>query len=290
MAATAYTYSVSTDFTGLVSPYTQPALGRLSEEIQVSAIVTALDHIDLGGDVCKIWFKADLSAGDQTVLDGIVAAHTGEPLEDKTPTPVKVVENNLLDPDTSLSATDGHYLTVEADQDESELAISYPYEIDVLAARYWIPADDADVKDGDRFDILGIPGGDPFVGYLTQDAAQDATTVYVSETVFEYLRHGLDFKFGSHSKIYHIVASDSAAGTLTLSEGLAQAITVGDLIYVRRYMCRNLKPSKGTERTIGDLNPGSAGLCANAQIVAKYRPETQPTTAFVVGLELIYSY
>jgi len=72
--ATKYTYSVSTDF-----PNQVVSAARLIEEIQASAIVTALDHIDVAGDVCDIWFKADLSTGDETLLDGVVAAHTGEP-------------------------------------------------------------------------------------------------------------------------------------------------------------------------------------------------------------------
>lgn len=75
MAATKYTYSISADF-----PNTKVASDRLVLEIQSSAIVTALDRIDTAGDVCDIWFKDALSAGDETVLDGLVAAHTGDPL------------------------------------------------------------------------------------------------------------------------------------------------------------------------------------------------------------------
>lgn len=291
MALTDYEYAYSA-FTGLVAPYTKPDPSSLEQEIQDSAIVTALDHIDTndGTQMCAIWFKDALSGGDEATLNGIVAAHTGKPASTTSPFPVKIVENNLLDPDHSLSATDGHHVVVKANQDYTDFPISYPYELDVLAARYFIPADDANVKAGDRFHIIGIPGGDPFVGYLLQDTAQGETVVPVSETVFEYLRHGLDFKFGSHDKIYHINAADPVTGTLTLSEGLEQAITVGDLIYIRRFLCRDVKPVKGAIATIGDLNPGSAGLCANAQIVPRYIPESQPTADFVLSLELIFSY
>lgn len=82
MAATKYTYSISGDFTGLVSPYIRPDTDRLTQEIRESAIVTALDYINTSGDDCDIWFKDALSSGDQTTLDSLVAAHTGEPLND----------------------------------------------------------------------------------------------------------------------------------------------------------------------------------------------------------------
>lgn len=75
MAATKYTYSISTDF-----PNHAVATDRLLSEVRASAIVTAVDYINTSGDDCDIWFKDALSAGDETVLDGIVAAHSGEPL------------------------------------------------------------------------------------------------------------------------------------------------------------------------------------------------------------------
>jgi len=56
------------------------SVDRLTQEIQQSAIVTSLNHIDSLGDQVSIWFNAALSGGDETLLDGIVAAHTGVPL------------------------------------------------------------------------------------------------------------------------------------------------------------------------------------------------------------------
>lgn len=49
---------------------------QLASEIAVSAIITALDVVILNGtNNVTIWFKDVLSAGDQTILDGLVAAH-----------------------------------------------------------------------------------------------------------------------------------------------------------------------------------------------------------------------
>ncbi len=75
MAATKYTYSISSDF-----PNQKEDTDRLTQEIADSAIVTALDYIDTAGDDCDIWFVDALSGGDQTTLDTIVANHSGDPL------------------------------------------------------------------------------------------------------------------------------------------------------------------------------------------------------------------
>jgi hypothetical protein len=77
MAETKYSYIISTAFpNGKVAP------DRLTDEIQNSAIVIALDRIDVSdsADSCDVWFKGELSIDDQTLLDGLVAAHSGESL------------------------------------------------------------------------------------------------------------------------------------------------------------------------------------------------------------------
>jgi len=82
-----YTYSIASDITAALLD-----LGQLVQEIQNSAIVTALD-LDLtrsDGDVLSVVFKDTLSAGDKTLLDndttgpsgGIIGAHTGIGLAD----------------------------------------------------------------------------------------------------------------------------------------------------------------------------------------------------------------
>lgn len=58
------------------------AIDSLAQQINTSAIVTALDHITTYGSSLSILFKTDLSGGDKTVLDAIVANHDGKPLPD----------------------------------------------------------------------------------------------------------------------------------------------------------------------------------------------------------------
>jgi len=88
MALTTYKipdgYSIQNDF-----PNHKVAPDRLTQQIQQSAIVTALDSINTSGDLCAVIFKAALSTGDVTILDGIVATHSGEPLPNDVPAPVQ---------------------------------------------------------------------------------------------------------------------------------------------------------------------------------------------------------
>lgn len=53
------------------------AVDRLLQEIQLSAIVTAVDHINLLDDQLAIFFVSALSGGDVTILNGLVSAHSG---------------------------------------------------------------------------------------------------------------------------------------------------------------------------------------------------------------------
>jgi hypothetical protein len=83
---TKYTYSVASDTANAAVD-----LNALTAEIQASAIVTSLNHIDLLGDVLDVWFNADLAAGDVTILNGLVAAHDGVPLADNNHADVEII-------------------------------------------------------------------------------------------------------------------------------------------------------------------------------------------------------
>jgi hypothetical protein len=99
-----YSYTISTDFlNGKVDS------ARLTQEIRTSAIAIALDSINTAGDTCTISFRATLSSGSITILAGIVAAHSGEPLPDNTLTKVQqYVAEGVLAP----VATDGKPYTL----------------------------------------------------------------------------------------------------------------------------------------------------------------------------------
>lgn len=52
---------------------------QLASEIRKSAIVTALDYISTVGTAVSVYMKDTLSPGDETILNGVVAAHVKNP-------------------------------------------------------------------------------------------------------------------------------------------------------------------------------------------------------------------
>jgi len=103
---TEYTYAL-TDF-----PNDKVATDRLTTEIQASDIVTALDYINADSTNCDIWFKDPLSTDDETTLDGIVAAHSGNPLDSMQ----FDQDGNLLMSDPRLQTNDLGNLSVASDK------------------------------------------------------------------------------------------------------------------------------------------------------------------------------
>ena len=80
MALFNYDYTILTAFpTGRVDT------GKLNQEVCVSVITIALDHITTHNGTCSVYFKASLPQTDLDILDALVAAHDGEPLIDTEP-------------------------------------------------------------------------------------------------------------------------------------------------------------------------------------------------------------
>jgi hypothetical protein len=71
MAKTTYQFSISTDF-----PNAEVHGAKLKAEVAASSIA-AVCCVSRAGDFCDVTFDDALSAGDETTLNGLVAAHDG---------------------------------------------------------------------------------------------------------------------------------------------------------------------------------------------------------------------
>lgn len=151
-----YPYSISGDF-----PNTAVDSTKLKEEIEDSAIATALSYINTSGDVCDVWFDAALSGGDETTLDGLVAAHDGIPVVypdeayassegESTVTIVGWTEKASL----SFLAQDGDYMiswsaeaktlnknkvVVQVEQDDTDVLADFSLIPDMVNFSAWAP-------------------------------------------------------------------------------------------------------------------------------------------------------
>lgn len=72
MAVTSYEYSIAADFPGVAVDE-----ARLVAEIDSAAITVKLSNLSASGDAVHIAFQAPLSAGELTILAGVLAAHDG---------------------------------------------------------------------------------------------------------------------------------------------------------------------------------------------------------------------
>jgi hypothetical protein len=77
MPSTNYTYSVVNDF-----PNSIVNTDRLVREIRDSSITISLDGVGVTGDDCIVTFRDSLNQDNETILDNIIANHSGTPDED----------------------------------------------------------------------------------------------------------------------------------------------------------------------------------------------------------------
>jgi hypothetical protein len=93
-----------------ISPFSSD---RLTQEIRISAIQTALDYITSFGTSVSIYFKADLSSGDVEILNTIVSNHSGLPVVENITQKVEVTKQAEPQPfavpayRTKMNATGG---------------------------------------------------------------------------------------------------------------------------------------------------------------------------------------
>lgn len=201
----------------------------------------------------------------------------------------KPVDSEGLDPDNALSCTDCHDYTVKSGQDMTEQSISYPFPVDVVAARYVVDDEQTGWQHGDKFDVFGIPAGDPTVDGVIGAAAQGETVIPVTGSFWNPPvngKHGLFIKFASHATEYRIKALNKENNTIELMIGLAQAINPGDEIKVRRPFLTNGRVRKNILYPIGDLTSGSSKLDPNDEMRIRYYPKTQPTEDFTLEFDL----
>lgn len=172
---TAYNFTISTAF-----PAAKVSSDRLTQEIRASAITVALDGINTAGDLCTVIFKAALSGGEETTLNGLVAAHTGEPLPDNTLTKVQQY------------TSEGVPAPIAADGKPFVLPNSFPGEVLLNFTGVSDKLSPADRFGGDDFglQVVGAAGDATFIvdfldgvflagGHIEWDGGSYGSTVYM---------------------------------------------------------------------------------------------------------------
>lgn len=286
---TKYTYSLASDF---------PASGinsaRMVDDVASSSIVTAIDRIDTSGDVVDIWFKDALSAADKTTLDndatgpsgGLIAAHTGEPL-DSAPAEVVVVEENVK--------TGGHYQTksIEADVPAGAgwhtlVDHSWPFPISMLSANARIRSN----SDKDEIAVLIAP--DTVTGTITADVAASATVIDVAQSVIDNVSLGYCLKLSdgtNEDDLGRVVAIDKGAKQVTVETATVNAFAAATPTYVKQtiQMAPHVELTDGHIMSIGESKIGGSHIPANTVIRLRYNNVPGGgTKRFSVCFEYLY--
>jgi hypothetical protein len=206
MAATKYTFSISTDF-----PNHKVASDRLLSEVQASVIVTAIDRVDTDGDACNVWFKDILGSSDETALDGIVAAHSGEPLP-ADPTQVTIAGSTTVLPIQALPP---------AGLKSNQISQNWCDKTTWWYSSIKVTNETATTSDAERkiWSVVHSPMIDVYHGKLTGE--RSLTDHRVSITVDGVLKTEQDPHYASGGD--YVV--DYAAGTITFTEAIAAGVS-----------------------------------------------------------------
>ena len=247
---------------------------RLIKEIQESSITIALDQLNTDPAQAAIKFKTDLSSGEKTILDTIIANHSGESL----PTSIQIVKAEILteavhwvesgNTTQALFAAESLVLDVSAGDIEVGKNFSWPYNIAVKSATIYVTPDM--VND----EIMVHEAPNTLIGALMQTLAIGDTSIYVSPTVLENIRVG--YYIGLYQpgetgiEIAQVLGVDLKEGSLTIKPSTVNAAAGSYLA-----MCSKLIPSllmtTAEKVEIGKTIPTASRLPANIPIRIIYK-------------------
>lgn len=280
-----YTYDI-TDF-----PNQKCDVARLDKEIRDSAIIIALDYVLMETNV-SIFFKAEISSGDKTILDEIVSNHSGEPLTQESP----IVQAQILteaprwvksgNTTQALFAAESLIIDVSAGDIEIAKNFSWLYDIAVKSATIYVTDD----MIGDEIVVHEAPN--TLIGYSTQALNVGDTSIYVSDTVFENIKKayyvGLYVPGEEGIEISQVMGINLEQKSLTIYP--ASDISADPYSYIA--MCSKMVPSlvftSNEKIEIGKTIPTASRLPANIPIRVYYKNNNGKAKKLSIFVEYLY--
>lgn len=179
-------------------------LENLTDEIRNSAITIALDFISTTGTIVNIIFKDVLSVGEETILDGIVAAHNSIP---KIPPPA------IVQIQEEYGLTNGKFISqafwINAPTGISNTDVQFEIPTSILEIQFVTTAENL----GDYVKLYvfrkNIGYGEGVIGTITANIAAGATGVHVSPTIANTVLAGdyISLKEGSKEEDLGLIKS-----------------------------------------------------------------------------------
>jgi len=210
-----YTYNVSQTLNDKVDT------DRLSIEVHDSSITIALNFIDVANGIISLVFKAELSDDEELTLDGIIAAHSGEPVLPAIPIMksevltehIKFVESG--DVTQGMYAAESLIIDVSVGQSEKISDFTWPFDIALMSGTLGVTED----MIGDNIHIH--VGPNTLIGALIAPLNVGDTSMYVSPTVLQNIKKGFFIGMwggqgNDGNEISQVIDIDSPNNALTI--------------------------------------------------------------------------
>jgi hypothetical protein len=279
---TTYTFSVI-----LHTPNDKVDFDSLTDEINQSSITTALSHLYLNSDVLEVVMKDVLSVEDEATLTAILAAHVGEQFQ----SPMVVAIKGESKPTQGFYQAVSFIMNVTPGLTPTTREVSWPFDTSLISGKFQVFGSEL----GDKFEALAAP--DTVIGMISEDVAQGATQIPVSDTVLANAAVGFQVNFqdtsnGSVVSGGRILAISKASSTITIETPLSAALTAFPPTLVRISVSYvDAEVIDGQDMiTLGQTLQGASHVAANRIVRFKYTngTETQTVKRVLIVLEIYY--
>jgi len=214
------------------------SVDRLTKEINESSITIELNYINTDYIKVDMYFFSGLTTSDVTILDTIVANHSGDPLPEEP----KIVRTEVLtehlkyvesgDVTQGLFAAESIVIDVPSGETTVIRDISWKFIVSIKSGTLGV----SESMIGDELEIQVSPN--TIVGALMYDIRTGDTTLFVSPTVIQNMKRGYYIgllngtKLGRVSEIGDTYVIVDTPSTVNVSAGNYVTLTVKIIPYL----------------------------------------------------------
>lgn len=259
-------------------PNSQINAENLADEIRASPIVTALDYVSTNGSTVYIVFKATLSSGDKTLLDGDTTAPAGGLIAahdyvDKTPDPpvFQVLEE--------YGETNGKFYSearwIEAPTGVSNTDIQFELPTSIMEIQFITTTENA----GDSVKLYvfrsDTGSGEGVIGTITANVAAGATGIPVSQLIVNSVYTGdyISLKEGGKEEDLGLIKSiDKTAKILYMKTPTATSFSAASptLVKCKRYILNPFPLGPPWKMDIGSSKIGGSYVTTDKTVRIEY--------------------
>jgi len=279
-----YTYLIS------IFPNHKCDISRLTKEIHESSITISLNYINASDSEVNLFFKAELSVDEETILADLIASHTGEPLpEEPKIFKAEILTEHLefVESGNTLNkfAATTLLIDISAGVFEKVTDFSWPIPVSLKSGTIGVSEDML----GDELSVHVAPN--TLIGAIIQPLNIGDTSIYVSPTVLQNIKRGYYiglYQAGSTGiEIAQVLSIDAANSCLKINPSAISA-NAGSLIA----MCAKLIPylffHSLDKIEIGKQIPTGQRIPPNISIRTIYKNNTGTAKKISFFIEYLY--